>query len=233
MAVKKYTIQELADILGVSVAAIRKKITTDEYDTNIKRYKKRYKIVMEEIDGRNVMLVCLSDSELEEEIRLADVNKTKHAAKNNVLETYSDTVSDTYTERHEQDTVNVSDDKLTSTAKEMANVLINFTERYNNDMQNLMERVITAESKQVLLEDKANREGLYLQDIKAAKQETRNVIKYFTITLIILSILLILSVIVLIHKYAHPTVIEKQIVVEKQVPAKALAQPTKKQVRRR
>lgn len=224
-----YTIQELSDILGVSVAAIRKKITTDDNNPNEKRYKKRYPIVFETVDNRQVMQICLTNIELEEEKRLAAKNKIKHSTET--------TLQDTYTESEENadnviDIEPLSHNRINPPAN-ISDVVINLTERYNNDLKTYIDRLAEAEGKQLLLEDKANREGLYLQEIKDAKQETKNVIKYFTITLSILFILFMLAIGALLYKFANPTVIEKQVVVEKpviqQIPAPT---PVKKTGRR-
>ena len=66
---KSYSIKELATILGCSVTAVQKKITVDDNDPNIKRYKKRFEVVIK--DGKTVIL--LTDTELEEEnMRLSE-----------------------------------------------------------------------------------------------------------------------------------------------------------------
>ena len=64
---KKYSIKELSTILGCSVTAVQKKIYVDENNPNIKRYKKRFDVVID--DGKSVIL--LTDNELEQEKRLS------------------------------------------------------------------------------------------------------------------------------------------------------------------
>lgn len=60
---KKYTVKELASILGCSVTAVNKKIKADENNPNIKRYRNRYETVVE----NNVTYILLNDEALEDE----------------------------------------------------------------------------------------------------------------------------------------------------------------------
>lgn len=60
---KKYTVKELASILGCSVTAVNKKIKADENNPDIKRYRNRYETVVE----NNVTYILLDDAALEDE----------------------------------------------------------------------------------------------------------------------------------------------------------------------
>lgn len=223
---KKYSIQQLADILGISVAAIRKKISANENSPDEKHYKKRYPVVTETLDNRPIMLICLTDLELEEEKRLSKINKMKHSSDTTLQETSEDNVIDMEYTRE----IPHSDPNIHQISQITAETLLNFTERYNNELatlhKNYTERIVAAESKQLLLEDKASREGLYLQEIKDAKTETRNVIKYFTIAILLLLALLVACTCFIIYKLQNPTIIEKQVVVEKPV-IQQVGQPKK------
>ena len=213
MEKKNYTIQQLADILGVSVAAIRKKIKPDENNPDIKRYKKRYQVVFGTYEDREVMQISLTDIELEEEKRLSGINKIKHSSENNVIRTCESNVTETVESSNNE----VIDIPYTKSDKDNTELIINLTERYNNELKTYAERIIEAESKQLLLEDKANREGFYLQEIKDAKNVTKNVVKYFSITLAVMLLLLVATTGFLIYKLMNPTIIEKQVVIEKPV----------------
>lgn len=83
---KSYSVKELATILGCSVTAVQKKITQDENNPDLRRYKKRFEVVAK--DGKTVIL--LSDSELEEEKRLSkgfnNVNTTNNETSENVID---------------------------------------------------------------------------------------------------------------------------------------------------
>lgn len=83
---KSYSVKELATILGCSITAVQKKITQDENNPDLRRYKKRFEVVAK--DGKTVIL--LSDSELEEEKRLSkgfnNVNTTNNETSENVID---------------------------------------------------------------------------------------------------------------------------------------------------
>lgn len=235
---KQYTIQQLADILGVSVAAIRKKIRPDATDPNIKRYRKRYPVVTGTFDDRPVMQICLTDIELEEEKRLSGINKIKHSSDVTLPETYENNVVETVN----TDDEDVIEAEYARAPENPSNLILTLTERYNNELRTYIDRTIAAERNQALLEDKEKREGLYLQEIKDAKKETEeakkltsNVVKYFSITLIAMLLLLILSVSFLVYKLMNPTIIEKQVVIEKPVikEVPVAAAPAKKKAGRK
>ena len=221
---KKYSIQELSDILGISVAAVRKKIVSDMDNPDEKRYKKRYPVVLEEKDGRQIMLVMLSDIELEEEKRLSKLNKIKYTAESTLQETLQETFSDDVVDADyepQERNVPLSNGKNEGLS---AADFIEFTERYNNRLETYLERIVKAESQQLLLEDKAGREGLYLKEIEDARNEAkearnvlRNVTKYFVITFLLMLIMLGAAVGYLVYKLANPTIVEKEVVVEKPV----------------
>lgn len=59
----KYTVKELATILGCSVTAVNKKIKPDTNNPEIKRYRNRYGTVVE----NNVTYILLDDAALEDE----------------------------------------------------------------------------------------------------------------------------------------------------------------------
>lgn len=59
----KYTVKELATILGCSVTAVNKKIKSDVNNPEIKRYRNRYETVVE----NNVTYILLDDAALEDE----------------------------------------------------------------------------------------------------------------------------------------------------------------------
>ena len=221
---KKYSIQELSDILGISVAAVRKKIVSDMDNPDEKRYKKRYPVVLEEKDGRQIMLVMLSDIELEEEKRLSKLNKIKYTAESTLQETLQETFLDDVVEAEYTAEEPVMANSSRKNEGISASDFIEFTERYNNRLETYLERIVKAESQQLLLEDKASREGLYLKEIEQARSEAaearnvlKNVTKYFVITVLLMLAMLGAAVGYLLYKTAHPTIVEKEVVVEKPV----------------
>lgn len=220
MEKRKYSIQELADILGISAAAVRKKITTDENNPQMKRYKKRYEVVSEEVDGRLITLICLNNIELEEEKRVSKINKIKYTSENTLQETLHEGI---YEAEYVENTSEYSESMKNSGQLSM-NDFMEFTERYNNRLETYLERIVKAESQQLLLEDKASREGLYLKEIEEARAEAKqarnvlsNVVKGFVLAMLLMVVLVGVTGGFLVYKLMNPIVIEKEVVVEKPV----------------
>lgn len=118
---KKYTVKELASILGCSVTAVNKKIKADENNPDIKRYRNRYETVVE----NNVTYILLDDEALEDE-----KNKSK-GFKNgfgNVLNTGL----------NEPETPDVID-VMPEVKQEKSDKILEFTERYIERFSTLQE----------------------------------------------------------------------------------------------
>lgn len=83
---KKYSVKELAEILGCSITAVQKKITADVNNPDIKRYRNRYEAVIK--DGKTVIL--LTDDELENEKRSSkgfkNINQNAAQGDDNVID---------------------------------------------------------------------------------------------------------------------------------------------------
>lgn len=98
---KSYSVKELATILGCSVTAVQKKITTDENNPEIKRYKKRFNVVSK--DGKTVIL--LSDEELEQEKRLSKGFNNVNTTNNGTFETIIDVEPEVETQATKDNTI--------------------------------------------------------------------------------------------------------------------------------
>lgn len=100
--------------------------------------------------------------------------------------------------------------------------LITSNEQVNNQLITVYEELSTEKSKTLLLEDKANREGLYLNEINELKTDNKGLLtvnKWSLIALAIISTLLIVAIGMLIYNFNNPKIIEKEVIVEKIVPA--------------
>jgi hypothetical protein len=77
--------------------------------------------------------------------------------------------------------------------QELITTITSVNESYNNRIETLTNRLINAESKQLLLEDKANREGMYINEINGLKKENNRYKLYnnLLITVIITLIIVI------------------------------------------
>lgn len=145
----KYKVSELAEILGVSEPAIRKKLKRGVYNT-----------VEETINNRKVTLIKLDDNELSEMIEQAKVNKTIHS-----------TVEPTYTNRTENVTNQINQ-------ADILEKIIELSERYNNNMQNVYEKhseqIAHLNSQVLLLEDSEKRkDNEYLKQIQELRAENQ------------------------------------------------------------
>lgn len=140
---KKFKISELADILGISYVAVKKKIKPDENNPDIIRYKNRYTVINETVKGRDVAFILLDDADLENEIKESNVNKTVYSTKENVIKTDNKTVEYIDVEPEKQ---NIKNDNL-----------LEFTERYINRFETLYKELNEKDKRLVLLEDFENR----------------------------------------------------------------------------
>lgn len=203
MSKNKYKISELANILGVSEVAIRKKIKD-------KRYRQRYEVVTETVNSKQVSFILLDNAELEEEKQLAFQNKNKFSQQNvynNVEETdYIDVMP----EKSEEETLS-------------ENQYITFTKLYIDKIDNLYETLHETQ-KETLEKDKQiylleNLENRTKEDILATQAENKTLkiqmkryqIVMTTFLLISVSLLFVMGAI-LMYQHFNPKkeVIEKE-----------------------
>ena len=74
-------------------------------------------------------------------------------------------------------------ERVLAFSKDINEQILSMNEGYNQQIKNLNEELVTYKSKNLLLEDKANREGLYLQEIKDLKKDNEGLKKRFLILL--------------------------------------------------
>lgn len=144
---KEYLINDLAEILGCSRTAIVKKIVEDK-ETGLKRYRNRYDVVM--YKGQQAIL--LDDEDLENEKSMS--RGYKNVARNVNNHATNDDVIDVEPIKQEPN----------------AETVLNFTERYINELKNLSETKNNLEKQVLLLEDSQKR-----SDAEYQKTRTENV----------------------------------------------------------
>lgn len=109
--------------------------------------------------------------------------------------------------------------------KDVINTITTVNNDYNNRLETLTNRLITAESKQLLLEDKASREGLYINEINELKKDNKglqrslSIFKYLFITVTVL-LLMLITVIVTVNKLNHPQFVQPGEMVEQSLHTK-------------
>lgn len=173
---KRFTIQELADILGCSRVAISKKIKVVDGETGTKRYKNVYEVVSDS----GVMQILLTDEELEKEKRLS--------------KGFNNVSSSGYDTHKNEDIIDIE-----SIEQQKHNdKLLEFTERYINDFKTLQETMyneLRSRDNQInlLTTSEKTKEKEYLQTLAENKtlKERNRVITLCLIGLVTLLIVII------------------------------------------
>lgn len=173
---RRFTIQELADILGCSRVAISKKIKVIDGETGAKRYKNVYEVVSDS----GVMQILLTDEELEKEKRLSK-------GFNNVSFNGYDT-------HKNEDIIDIEPMEQ----QKHNDKLLEFTERYINDFKTLQETMyneLRNRDNQInlLTTSERTKEKEYLQTLAENKtlKERNRVITLCLIGLVTLLIVII------------------------------------------
>lgn len=212
MEKKKYSISQLASILEVSEAAVRKKIKTNG---KVKRYKKRFDVVEEEVDGKSLMLILLDDDELEAEISASKINKNKFSSKENVDYTYTEGTENV-------DYIDVTPEK-SSPQQNSLNEIYEFTERYIQRSENVYERLIEEKEKNIkfleMLDKSKEDETLKAQALLRETQGKMKRYKYVVLTLLVTFFITVITLVIFLVKALNkpPEVIETEKVIEKVV----------------
>lgn len=184
MEVKKsYSVKELAGILGCSVTAVQKKITQDENNPDLRRYKKRFDVVTK--DGKTVIL--LSDSELEEEKRLS--KGFNNVTTNNY--TTHETVIDVEAEPEIQVKQDASIDKLLEFTKGYIESYKTLQETYYKELKEKDEKIL-------LLTTNEYKNDAESKQVKAKSEELEKRNRLLTLYLTVVSTLLLTFIVVYI-----------------------------------
>lgn len=205
MSEKELKIAELATVWGVSVPATWNRVrkeglkTVKKIDENRKEV--TYVIISEEIVNKYLSTVNnnINNRYYEELLTNNNVNNDN----NNGLKTESEPFS----------------------ASEMFDKLTALNKEYNNRLEQVNEELITAKSKMLLLEDKAGREGLYINEINGLKTDNNNLKKvvYGLIGVIVVLLLVLacyLTYNIVTSKSTQPTTEKNSIVQQVSQPIK-------------
>jgi len=208
---KELKIAELAKIWGVSVPTTWNRIRKDNLTTFIKKNE----------NNKDVNYVRISDEKIKEYvINVNNIDKNVHYEELLNVDNVNNDVIDAEYVRQDAQKGQIIITDLFNGLKEVYNDCNERLEKVNNEL-------ITYKSKALLLEDKASREGLYINEINTLKTDINNVKKdnnkllLWLITVIILSILCIAALGILLTVYINkpPKIIEteKVVTVEKPV----------------
>lgn len=142
--------------------------------------------VKEKVKGREVTLIITDDEQIEYYQNLYGKDTVINGE-------YYETVTDIngYSPVNgAQDTV--KNNNNTDLLSEMFDKLNTVHSEYNERLQRVNDELITYKSKQLLLEDKANKEGFYLNEINELKKENNRKKLYINLLITLLTILLLL-----------------------------------------
>lgn len=181
MEEKKYKVDEFAEIVGCHKKTIYDKIKSGELLT-----------VIEIINGRKTNLVISNDKQIEQLQRSYGNSPVNNSNYKDIL-----TENNSKYEVTESKSI-VIIDKVIELSKE-----------HTEQILNLSNELAFEKSKQLLLEDKASREGLYISEINELKSSKKQLMKWLITVIVILSLLLITVISFLIFKLNNPTIIEK------------------------
>lgn len=156
---KKYSVADFAEIVGTTAKTIYQKI--DNYD-NLP-LNEQLNTVKEKVKGREILFILTTDEQLAWYKKLYSKNRVNEG-------NYYDSV--TNNNSYSQVNNGSNEVKLSNNNNFSADAfdkLITLNEQYLNRIESVTNELMEYKSKQLLLEDKASKEGLYLKEINELK----------------------------------------------------------------
>jgi hypothetical protein len=177
---KELKIAELSALWGVSVPTTWNRIRKEGLQTFIKKNE----------NNKEVNYVRVSDDVINQYV-INDNNNVSNTVNNGYYEDMLINNNGNNIVKNPQTQANK--DYSREDLQELITTITSVNESYNNRIETLTNRLINAESKQLLLEDKANREGMYINEINGLKKENNRYKLYnnLLITVIITLIIVI------------------------------------------
>ena len=181
MSEKELKISELANIWAVSVPTTWNRVRKEDLKTVKKVDENR----------KEVNYVVISDEIINKYVLTVNNNVNSH--------NYEDILTDNNVNENVNNNLKYGNDNIS--ASEMFDKLSTLNKEYNDRLERVNEELITYKSKTLLLEDKAGREGFYINEINTLKKDNNLLLKGL-ITLLIMFIITFISLvsIVLYHK---------------------------------
>lgn len=181
MSEKELKISELANIWAVSVPTTWNRVRKEDLKTVKKVDENR----------KEVNYVVISDEIINKYVLTVNNNVNNH--------NYEDILTDNNVNENINNNLKYGNDNIS--ASEMFDKLSTLNKEYNDRLERVNEELITYKSKTLLLEDKAGREGFYINEINTLKKDNKLLLKGL-ITLLIMFIITFISLvsIVLYHK---------------------------------
>lgn len=160
---KRYKVFDFSQIIGCGVKTIYRLIKEDKIRT-----------VKDIQNGRTITFIVANDEKISELIRIYQKNpltKTENDSQ------YYENVTENNSQNHNNVVNNQTQteiiERIMTFSEGVNEQLIALNSNYNKQLNDLTNQLIEYKSKIPLLEDKANREGLYLQEISDIKSEMK------------------------------------------------------------
>lgn len=181
MSEKELKISELANIWAVSVPTTWNRVRKEDLKTVKKVDENR----------KEVNYVVISDEIINKYVLTVNNNVNNH--------NYEDILTDNNINENVNNNLKYGNDSIS--ASEMFDKLSTLNKEYNDRLERVNEELMSYKSKSLLLEDKAGREGFYINEINTLKKDNNLLLKGL-ITLLIMFIITFVSLvsIVLYHK---------------------------------
>lgn len=193
---KKLKVAEFATLLGIVPKTVYKMIERNEIIT-----------VNERVNNRQTTLVVTSDEQINE---LKKTYSKEQVNDGNYYENVTDN-NHSITGHKEYETLKKLDNN--SFANDVIDRIITLNDGYNeqlkayNDrLQRVNEELMTAKSKMLLLEDKAGREGLYVNEINELKKDNNRLKKFLYLAFTVIVFMLVCVTWLLTYNYVKNTV---------------------------
>jgi len=154
----KLKMADFASAIGVSQKTAYKMRDREEIIT-----------VNEKVNNRTIELVVISEEQL---------NNLKSIYRKDVVNISN--CNKPLTSNEQQEPVNDNSISMLSSVQgiNLLDKYINLNERYLEDMKQVNDELIKAKSRTLLLEDKAGREGYYINELNGLKKENNELVKY-------------------------------------------------------
>lgn len=176
---KKLKIAEFASLIGITAKTVYKMVERGELKT-----------VSEKVNNRWTTLVLTNDVEVEK-------FKTIYGKSPVNIGNYEDMLTD-----NEEELNYNNPSQFKENAESASKILDKFIEankEYNIQLMKLNEELVNTKAKMLFLEDKASREGMYLNEINELKTEnkqlmnSKQVLSYLLITVVALLLLVLVG----------------------------------------
>lgn len=178
---KKFKVADFATLIGIAPKTVYKMIERNEILTDTER-----------VNNRNTTVIITSDEQITELQKIyskSPVNDGNYY-ENVTVNNHSMNENESYnTERADNNSILTSD---------VIDRIITLNEGYNEQLKTVTEKLFTAndelvkvKSQQLLLEDKAGREGYYLNEINQLKNSNKRLMKFIYLTVAVIVFLLL------------------------------------------